>query len=188
MGARLVKLAYVYAIDVPLNPNEFKLLAWMALTALDDDPTPRYFDSRESSALALGRRVVDEGYGDENDQRERDAAFEAVKVALRGLVALGAILRVKTGRNGFRSEYVIRLDRDHSRGTDEFYRRRSKEGRTFRQRKGEPSAKGRVNLPPKEGPAFPSGTTEEPQGQTAGTTSLNVGTSPGAVDNFGGES
>ncbi|QOC24385.1 hypothetical protein IC744_13960 [Microbacterium hominis] len=183
MGVKLVKLTYVYAADIPLNPNEFRLLAWMSMTALDDDETPRYFDSRESSALALGRRVVDDGYGDEADQRERTAAFEAVKVAQRGLCAIGAIERVSTGRNGRRSEYAIRLDVLASRRTAEFMRRRAKEGSAFHQGKGEPSAKGRASLPPGEGRAFPSGTTEEPQGTTAGTTTGNGTTSPGAVDN-----
>lgn len=188
MGARLVKLTYVYAADIPLNPSEFRLLVWMSMTALDDDPTPRYFDSRESSALALGRRVVDDGYGDEADQRERAAAFEAVRVALNGLVALGAVDRVKTGRNGRRSEYAIRLDVLASRASAEFTKRRSKvrpkPGSAWTQSQGEPGLKARVGLDSKPGSPCPSGTTKEPQGTTAGITFGNGTTSPGAVENF----
>lgn len=181
---KLVKRSFIYAADVPLTPNEFRLLQWMALTALDEDVTPRYFDSRESSALALGRRVVDDGYGDESDQRERNAAFEAVKVALRGLVAVRAVTRIKNGRNGQRSEYAIHLDSIVSRTTDEYQRRSSKEGRTFRQRKVEPSAEGRVNLPAGEGSPFTQGTTRSNEGTTAGITSTNASTSPAPVENF----
>lgn len=184
MGARLTKRAYLYAIDVPLNPNEFRLLCWMAMTAIDDDDTPRYFDSRESSALALGRRVVDGGYGDENDQLEREAAFQAVKVALNGLVALGAIDRVVTGRNGRRSEYALILDAIASAKTPEGVKRRaSKVGRTYRQRYVEPTAKGRPNLPPRVGPAYPQGTTQETQGTTAGETTTPSLNPLAAVDN-----
>ena len=98
MGSRLVKRAYAYAVDVPLHPNEFRLLAWMCLTALDEDTPPRYFDSREASALALGRRVPDE------DTPERSAGLEAVKVAIRGLTAVGAVRRRKHGHRGQRAE------------------------------------------------------------------------------------
>ncbi len=183
MGARLVGLAYIYAIDIPLNPNEFRLLCWMAMTALDDDPTPRYFAAREASALALGRRVVDDGYGDDNDQLERDSAFQAVKVALNGLVAMGAIDRVVTGRNGRRSEYAIRLDAVASATTPEVIKRlASKVGRTYRQGYAGPTPKGRANLPPKVGRTYPQGTTEEPQEQTTGTTSTSSTTSLAPVD------
>jgi hypothetical protein len=184
VGAKLIKRAYIYAIDVPLTPNEFRLLNWMALTALDEDVTPRYFDSRESSALALGRRVVDDGYGDEADQRYRAAAFEAVKVAYRGLVNLRAITRIKAGRNGQRTEYAIHLDVLITRTTEEFARRSSKEGRTFPQRKVEPSAKGRSDLPVGEGSTFTQGTRRNHRGTTAGTTSPNASTSPAPVENF----
>lgn len=187
MGARLVKLTYVYAADIPLNPSEFRLLIWMSMTALDDDPTPRYFDSRESSALALGRRVVDDGYGDEEDQRERAAAFEAVRVALKGLVALGAVDHIKRGRNGHRSEYAIRLDVLASRQSAEFTKRRAKvrpkPGSAWTQTQVEPGLKPRPDLGSNPGSACPSGTTEEPQGTTARTTTGNGTTSPGAVDN-----
>lgn len=184
MGARLVKRAYIYAVDVPLTPNEFRLLNWMALTALDEDITPRYFDSRESSALALGRRVVDDGYGDDDDQRQRAAAFEAVKVAQRGLVSLRAVTRIKNGRNGQRTEYAIHLDVAVTRTTDEYARRASKEGRTFPQRKVQPSAKGRADLPAGEGSTFPQGDRRNHRGTTAGTTSRNASTSLGPVENF----
>lgn len=184
MGARLVKLAYAYAVDVPLKPNEFRLLAYMALTSLDEEASPRYFDSRESSALALGRRVEDDR-DDLSDQerRDRDAAFEAIKVATRGLVELGAIVRLKSGRSGRRAEFAIRLSPMETMRTAE-YKRRVGEGSAFPARKGPPSPKGRHSLPRQEGSAFPQGTTQEPQGQTRGNTSPNSTTSLAAVDNF----
>lgn len=122
MGARLVKQAIAFAVDVPLRPNEFRLLTYMAVTALDEDQPPRYFDSRESSALALGRRVPDPGTSEAD--AERSAAFQAVKVALSGLTALGAVRRLKAGRAGQRAEYAIALDIAQARASAEFRQRR----------------------------------------------------------------
>jgi len=181
MGAGLVKSAYAYACDVPLSPNEFRLLAFMALTALDREERPRYFDSREASALGLGRRIVDEGQGTDAEKRERAAALEAVKVALRGLVSVGAIVRVRGGRSGQRAEYALVLDVATSRSTLEF-RRRAAEGRTFRGKKVPPSPKRRTVLPSVEGGTFPQGRTQETQGQTPGNTSPEATTSRAPVD------
>lgn len=182
MGARLVKMAYAYAVDIPLKPNEFRLLAFMALSALDADESPRYFDSREASALALGRRVEDDSEDiSEADKRERLAAFEAVKTAIRGLVAVGAIVRVKSGRSGQRAEFAIRLSPMESMRTPE-YRRRSGEGKSFPARKENPSPLGREFLPSGEGKSFPQGTTQEPREQTEGTRSPNRTISLARVD------
>lgn len=104
MGAQLVSRAYAYAARVHLKPNEFRLLAFMALTALDADNPPRYFASRGQSALALGRMVSD----DPSDP-ETAAAFQRVKEAVAGLVAVGAIERTKRGREGQRAEFLILL-------------------------------------------------------------------------------
>lgn len=182
MGARLVKQAFGYAVDIPLNPNEFRLLAYMALTALDEDSTPRYFDSRESSALALGRRVVDAGYGDETDARKRAAAFEAVKVAIRGLCAIGAITCVKSGKGGQRAEFALNLDVLRSRRTTEFVTRSQREGSPFPAKKAHPSPVGRLTLPSPEGSIFPQGTTQEPQRTDEGITPSDGTDSLAAVD------
>jgi len=175
MGSRLVKRAYAYAVDVPLHPNEFRLLAWMCLTALDEDSPPRYFDSREASALALGRRVPDE------ETPERSAAFESVKVAIRGLTTVGAIRRRKQGHRGQRAEFDIVLDVEASRATPEC--RRRQEGSPFPKKKGGPSPIRRLTLPLSEGSPFPQGTTRSKKEPTDEIPPLNGTTSPGPVDN-----
>jgi hypothetical protein len=111
MGAQLARLAYAWAVDRTVKPNEMRLLVFMALTALDADNPPRYFASRESSAVALGRRLPERV--EESDptfssvEKERDAAFSRVKVATQGLVKSGAIRNVKRGREGQRAEYAL---------------------------------------------------------------------------------
>lgn len=175
MGAGLVKRVFAYAAEVPLNPNEHKLLTFMSLTALDADQPPRYFDSREASALALGRRVSD----DPTDP-DRISAFEAVKVATRGLVDLGAIERAVSGRRGHRAEFVIRLDPARSRTTPEFAKRKARPSPT---RKGQPSPKRKPALPRSESAPFPPGTNHENQEQNRGINSTNETTSPAPVDN-----
>ncbi|MCM3779871.1 hypothetical protein [Microbacterium hydrocarbonoxydans] len=129
MGAGLVGRAIAYGADIQLNPNEFRLLVGMCLTALDADKPPRYFDSREALALILGRRVPDYAPEDEDGERERDAAFKAVKVALNGLVKLGAIKRYRVGGNGRRAVYDLVLDATASQRTAE-HRARKVGGRS----------------------------------------------------------
>lgn len=201
MGARLVREVYAYAADVPLKPNEFRLLAYMALIAIDPgDPggraPRRYFDSRESSALALGRRVPDES-GEKADLAERHAAFTAVKEALSGLVKLKSIEREKRGGNGRRAEYSLTLSPTSSRGTEEFRRRRR--GRTSLPQKGDGAAtadrdslplRGRSSLPVGAGIAcrlgqeIPTPQEEEDlQEQAGGITSPKPATSLAPVDN-----
>ncbi|MBF4606936.1 hypothetical protein [Curtobacterium sp. VKM Ac-1393] len=113
VGARLVGEAIVFAQRVPLAPNEFRLLVYMALTALDADAKPRYFASRESSAFALGFAIPDEPAPGDPDavkiERQRTNAFQRVKVATTGLVRRGAIASERRGREGQRAEYSLRL-------------------------------------------------------------------------------
>lgn len=122
MGANLVGRAIAYAVDVPLQPNEFRLLIGVCLTAHDDNTPPRYFDSREAMALILGRRIPDAATG-VPDTPERVAGLKAVKVAMKGLTDLRALRRTKTGGHGRRAEFEVVLDAALSRGTDEFKRR-----------------------------------------------------------------
>lgn len=128
MGAGLVGRALAYGADIQLNPNEFRLLVGMCLTALDADSPPRYYDSREASALILGRRVANATPEDEDAEREREAAFKAVKVALNGLVKVGAVKRLRVGGNGRRAVYGMVLDTTASLATVE-HRRRQVAGR-----------------------------------------------------------
>lgn len=113
MGAKLVSLAFVFAAHKKLKPNEKLLLIFMAHTALDGDAVPRYFASREHSAYALGRMVpeqpdpLDAAFRDKTDARA--SAFQAVKVATRGLVDAGAIRQLRRGREGVRAEYALAM-------------------------------------------------------------------------------
>lgn len=186
MGANLVGRAIAFAVDIPLQPNEFRLLVGMSLTALDTDSTPRYFDSREASALILGRRVPNAVHADDPASdavaREREAAFQAVKVALSGLNKLGAIKRARTGGNGRRAEYNIVLDGASSMTTDEYRRRSSGVGRTYPSGVGRASRLGYAEPTAAVGPAYPSGEEEkqEPQEELH---QRNETTSPAPVDN-----
>ncbi|MFB8893576.1 hypothetical protein [Microbacterium plantarum] len=160
MGSRLVKQLIAYAIDVPLKPNEYRLMTYMALTALDDDTPPRYFDSREASALALGRRVRDEVHPDHPDhaeiQLERNAAFSAVKEAVSGLTGIGAIRRLKSGRAGRRAEFAVVIDVQMSINTEEYRRRRKGDGLRPRGRDSLP-LKGRKSIPLRGRESLPAG-------------------------------
>lgn len=93
MGASLVKLAIAFGATHRLTGNEFRVLIQMAVTAKDTDPEPSYWSSREDSARALGRMISDEPGPDDPDadakRRERDAAFFALKEAIRGLAGSG---------------------------------------------------------------------------------------------------
>ncbi|KQQ66103.1 hypothetical protein [Microbacterium sp. Leaf320] len=109
MGANLVGRAIAYAVDVPLQPNEFRLLVGICLTAHDDHTPPRYFDSREAMALILGRRIPDAVTG-LPDPPERAAGLKSVKVAMKGLTDLHALRRTKTGGHGRRAEFEVILD------------------------------------------------------------------------------
>lgn len=135
MGANLVGRVLAYAADVPLKPNEFRLLVGMAHTALDTAERPRYFDSREASALILGRRVPDAVHDSDPAaaaiELERNTAFQAVKNALNGLNKVGAIKRQRTGGNGRRAEYTIVLDTHASLSTAECRRRRAGVRKTY---------------------------------------------------------
>jgi hypothetical protein len=125
VGAALTGEAFAYAAREhaagrPLTHNERLLLLFMAHTALDADKPPRYFGSRERSAVALGRMVPDEPAVDHPErserQRERHNAFSAVKTATRGLVQRGAIERLHSGRAGRRAEFALRFHGGLARG------------------------------------------------------------------------
>jgi|GEM_PF-3995434 len=131
MGVNLVSRAFAYAVDVPLKPTEFRLLIGMCLTAMDAGNPPRYFDSLEASALALGRRVPDRAPGDDEGERMRLAAFQAVKIALHGLTQVGAVRRTVTGGHGRRAEYEIVLDAHASLSTAEGRKRKRQVGNSY---------------------------------------------------------
>lgn len=113
MGAQLVGAAYGFAATHPVKHHEMRVLLWMAHTARDADTPPRYFGSRETTALALGYMLPDQP--DPTDPEaaaknaERERGFQRVKVAVSGLVKLGAIARLHSGRDGRSAEFEITL-------------------------------------------------------------------------------
>lgn len=167
MGAQLVGKAFAFAALNDLRPNEALLLVWMAHTALDNDKQPRYFASRDESAIALGRSAAEIA-------ANRRAAHQAVKVAVAGLVKSGAIARIRVGREGTRAEYALRLDGLGKRGGA---------GREFLPAEvGNPYDLGRESLP--EGYGIPTPQEpEEPQEPTTGINTTSSTTYIGAVDN-----
>lgn len=175
MGAQLVGKAFTFGVEHDLNPNEMRLLTWMALRALDKDQPPRYFAAREESAYGLGRRVPDEPAPDDPDhdrlQQQRAAAFQSVKVAIQGLAKKGAIRRARRGREGQRAEYILAFD--EPAGQTE-----SRTGLPLESRTGIPHSELSA-LPAGVGRAYPQGTTEEPQGEDG--EDMGCGTRPSHV-------
>jgi hypothetical protein len=107
MGLYAAKNAVLVAARLGLGNGAARLLLTMALECWDDEDNParqlprRYFAGREHSAIALGFLAPDNG---------SEAAFRAVKRTIRELVDAGAIVRVRIGRNGQRSEYELIID------------------------------------------------------------------------------
>lgn len=114
MGAQLVGRAIAFQANHELKPNEYRLLVYMAHTAKDADLPPRYFGSREASAFGLGRMVPDEPDELDPDREQKAAvrasAFQAVKVALKGLVDVRAIKQLRAGSEGVRAEYALTFE------------------------------------------------------------------------------
>jgi hypothetical protein len=106
VGARLVEKAFACIAErdrvnaAPLTPNAKILLLWMAEKAMDNDPSPRYFGSRDLSAYGMGRFL-----DDLTPEPRRRSAYEIVRRATQELVQKGLIQRVKSGRQGQRAEF-----------------------------------------------------------------------------------
>jgi len=107
MGLYAAKDAVMVAARLGLGNGASRLFFAMALECWDDVDNPanmlprRYFAGREHSAIALGFLAPDNG---------SEAAFRAVKRTIRELVIAGAIVRVRAGRNGRRSEYELMVN------------------------------------------------------------------------------
>ena len=105
MGLYAAKSAIISAAQLNLGNTAARLLLHMALECWDEkrgDQEPRrYFGGRESSAIALGFLAPANG---------SEAAFRAVKRAVRELVESGAITRVRAGGRNLTSEYELMFD------------------------------------------------------------------------------
>lgn len=118
MGATNVKAVYVLWGHLPDRP--FRLLAYMAVVALDEptDHTPArtYWQGRDSLAVGLGRKVPseprdgDESPAAEEVRRDREAIFRAVGRALTELRQANAITTVRrSAPNHQAARYELQL-------------------------------------------------------------------------------
>lgn len=105
MGLFAAKNAVLVAAQLGLGGPAARLLLHMALECFDEDrddqPKRRYFAGRESSAIALGYLAPDNG---------SEAAYSAVKRAMRELIGTGAVSRLRVGGRGQTSEFELNLD------------------------------------------------------------------------------
>ncbi len=113
MGATNVQLAYARWSHLP--DRAFRLLAFMCLVSMDGEDPPRFWQGRESMALALGRMVPDEPADSDVSARAeafrkaRRADFEAVKSALRDLRNSGVVVVHKPAARGRNAVYALHL-------------------------------------------------------------------------------
>ena len=111
MGAANVRR--VYRDWAGLEHRPFRALAYMALVSLDKDDPPKYWDGRDSLAVALGYSMPEEpADGDESDaavmaRSARARGHNAVDKVTQALVKRGALLRLRQGN--FRSHAVFAL-------------------------------------------------------------------------------
>lgn len=80
----------------------FRLLAYMALTAKDDDETPMFYQGQEGMAMALGMDP-------DANAKARQSAFRALRYHVSTLETSGAIKRVFAGAPGRNAEYELSL-------------------------------------------------------------------------------
>jgi hypothetical protein len=106
VGAGNVKAAYALWGDLP--DGAFRLLAFMAVTALDED-TPRYFGGRESLAYGMGWAVEDASATDPAAIAKRESAFKSVKRLTGILKKAGAIHVLRAAAPGRTAEYGLNL-------------------------------------------------------------------------------
>jgi hypothetical protein len=148
MGATNVQT--VYARWGHLPDRAFRLLAYMALVTMDSDTLPKFWQGRESMAVALGRMTPEEPADSDVSERAesfrkaRSADFQAVKIALQVLTRCGVVVVDKSARRGRNATYLLHL--------------------TASMGKDQPTELGRINLPMGKdqptngvGPAYPQG-------------------------------
>ena len=103
MGAGNVKAAYVVWASHLRDPA-FRLLVFMAVTALDEDNPPQFSGGQETLAIGLGRRppltIADQ---------------RAIDRAMGQLRAIGAISRVQHSAPGSTARHQLNLSPDAAR-------------------------------------------------------------------------
>lgn len=112
MGGRLVREVFFASTlaterGEPFTANERQVLLYMASTAHDDDPEPRYWGGPEALAVsALGRRLPAAA----EDAKARESILKSVSIATRGLVRRGALQLVGSAHPGRRQEYLLAVE------------------------------------------------------------------------------
>lgn len=112
MGLYAAKDAVMVAARLHLGNTATRLFLHMCLECWDDVDNPakglprRYYGRRELSAIALGFLAPDNG---------SEAAFRAVKRAVKELVDKGAIVRIGHGGNGRPAEFELQVDSSRPR-------------------------------------------------------------------------
>lgn len=107
MGAGNVKLVYARWAD--LDDAPLRLLAYMAVIALDEGDSPRFWGGRDALALAIGRMVADRKTKDPAEIAERKRAFKAVTRTLAILKDAGAITVLEPAAPGQNAVYALNL-------------------------------------------------------------------------------
>lgn len=117
MGGELVRQAYAASFIADergesMERNERDALVYMASTAMDNDPEPRYWGGHEAIArYALGR-TMPPGNATEEDRKARRSISETVRVAIAGLVNRGAIQREGEAYPGHSMVYRLTISED----------------------------------------------------------------------------
>ena len=150
MGARLVAQVFTHWTHLPDRP--FRVLVRMAHIAKDTNPVPIYWAGRDDLAQALGLTPG-------------EAAYQAVKRAVRQIVKAGAVEIEYLGHATKRTEYRLTVDRmPRKKGVTES---------TPRGSVSDPQ-KGSVNDPHRGSLSDPAGgQSVTPQGTTEGGTKEN---------------
>lgn len=141
MGIRSIRLVWVRWAHLP--DRSFRVLSYMAFRVRDEDDPPTFWGGREELAYSLGRMVPPEPEPSDTSARavqfrkQREADFQAVKAALRPVIAAGALGVARKASGRAPTVYALRLGSDTGEAT--------------------PTPVGRRNLPLSEAKPTPGG-------------------------------
>lgn len=107
MGGANVKAVYGLWGDLP--DGALRLLAYMAVIALDEDDPPRFFGGRETMAYGMGWVVADKTTTDPVELGKRERAFKSVHRLVSILKKAGAITTLVDAAPGRTAEYSLNL-------------------------------------------------------------------------------
>ena len=117
MGAANVAACYaMWGAELRTKHAAFRLLTFMANTALDTDDKPRFWGGRDALVYALGHTLPDVDDDSEAAKKQRRSLYESVRQNLAELAAAGAIEQLVHARQGQRAEYALHLTRQADLG------------------------------------------------------------------------